>query len=136
MKTILLILATFAALSACCLVLVGGCEKKTEIDPNAIAKEDTNYTLTRSEAMAMFAEASRDSILPIQFASDTNIIPQPYQPDSCPPCPDSLSMQSRIIITRMPPGRWVTSKFFCYWCDLSEALETWPDSVFILSEKE
>lgn len=114
---------TLILLILACLVLVGGCEKEQELDPNAIAEGDTNYTLTESEAMAMFAEAIRDSTLPIQFDSDTNIIPQPYQPDPCPP--------ETVFV--MPPGRWVTSKFFCYWCDLSEALETWPDSVFILT---
>lgn len=42
----------------------------------------------------------------------------------CPPC----------TVFAMPPGRWVTSEFFCYWCEVSEHLETWPDSVFILKE--
>lgn len=155
-------LITFATLSACpitialaCLVLVGGCEEKQEIDRNVIA--DTNcvdhydYVETGYEATYLYDHDQ------MQFASDTNIIPQPYQPDPCPPCPDTV----------MPPGRWAhvltplilqPDGSVCLWRPIhpdsmksryfrermnqgrlrvvySETPWPWPDSVFILKKE-
>lgn len=116
MRQVILTLATFATLSACLLaVVLVGCEKKQEVDQLVIT----------------------DFRNPLNAIVDTNERTYLYDHDPCPPCPDTVyKYKVKVVEYQMPPGRWVTSEFICYWCDFSKGLETWPDSVFILSPGE
>ena len=132
-------LITFAKLSACpilalaCLLLVGGCEKKQEVVPDSYFTE--LVTVRRGEL-------NRCEVVEVILKIDEDMpVPGPYRlvpvDDPYPPCPDTVyKYASPSVLVQMPPGRWVTSRFICNWCEMSEHLETWPDSVFILKEKE
>lgn len=123
-KTLILILA--------CLV-VGGCETREDVywnlqpppvfDPVPFAL-DTTPRLSLGE----FPDSALWAITESVFVAMVK-----EQPDPCSPCPDSTI----ILRDQMPPGRWVTSRFFCGWCEIGgPRLPTygdWPDSVFILS---
>lgn len=108
--TIIACLATFATLSACCLVLVG-CEERISpeeyIELNALA--DT--IVAQHETL----KATIQGIL--------NYIP-------CPPCPDTVI---RDIIFGLPPGTWVKTEHFYRKCLLHRkaGVPLEPDSIFI-----
>lgn len=127
------------------LALVLGCEKKQEVD----IRPDHLFTQCDGSQLRLPEDVLYSSVVrehkdrwEIQLRNGRYFYvqenPLEYLGISTVPCPDTVEVIKirhlyPVYQDQMPPGRWVTPEFIHYWYPIREGLETFPDSVFVLS---